>query len=106
MKRFANLITAHTLLIVVLGLLIVFPFGCSKKELEPKVIKIGAILPLTGDNAVYGIAIKNGIELGAEEINKNGGVNGKKITVIFEDDRAEPSQRIHMAYISDFLKIF
>ncbi len=94
MKRLTNLITGRTLLIVVLGLLIVFPFGCSKKKQEAKEIKVGAILPLTGDNAVYGIAIKNGIELGAEEINRNGGIKGKKITVIFEDDRAEPSQTI------------
>jgi branched-chain amino acid transport system substrate-binding protein len=60
----------------------------------PNEIKIGAILPLTGDNAVYGVAIRNGIELGIEEINKNGSLNGKKIRVIFEDDRADPSQTV------------
>lgn len=94
MKRFTNLITARTLLIVVSGLLIGFLSGCSKKPQEAKEIEIGAILPLTGDNAVYGVAIKNGIELGVEEISENGGIRGKKITVIFEDDRAEPSQTI------------
>ncbi|GAH67412.1 unnamed protein product, partial [marine sediment metagenome] len=94
MKRFTNLITARTLLIVVSGLLIGFLSSCSKKPQEAKEIEIGAILPLTGDNAVYGVAIKNGIELGVEEISENGGIRGKKITVIFEDDRAEPSQTI------------
>ncbi len=79
------------LILCVLSALLVIS-GCSKKE--PREIKIGAILPLTGDNAVYGVAIKNGIELGIEEINENGGIRDKKITVIFEDDRAEPSQTI------------
>jgi len=34
--------------------------GCGKRETD--VVKIGAILPLTGDNAVYGVEINNGID--------------------------------------------
>jgi branched-chain amino acid transport system substrate-binding protein len=72
--------------------LMIFAFGCAKKE--EKEIKIGAILPLTGDNASYGTAIQKGIELGLEEINKVNGINGKKLTILFEDDQADPQKSV------------
>lgn len=50
-------------------------------------IKIGAIGPLTGDASTYGISVKNGAELLQEEINNAGGINGKKVEFIFEDDQ-------------------
>jgi branched-chain amino acid transport system substrate-binding protein len=53
-------------------------------------IKIGAILPLSGKNATYGNEIKNAIDLAIEEINNSGGINGRKIEVIYEDDQADP----------------
>jgi len=56
-----------------------------KKELA--VIKIGAILPLTGDAAKWGETSKNGINLAMEEINKAGGINGMKVKIIYEDDQ-------------------
>jgi len=93
MKRYTSLITILCL-VVISVLFVIAPWGCKKEDPQTKEIKIGAILPLTGDNAVYGVAIKNGIELGIAEINKNGGIRGKKTTVLFEDDRAEPSQTI------------
>ena len=66
--------------------------GCGKKEEE--VIKIGAILPLTGDVAVWGNNTKEGIDLAVDEINKSGGVNGKKIRIINEDSEALPQKGV------------
>jgi len=63
-------------------------FACKKKE--PETIKIGAILPLTGDNAKYGIWIKEALELKAEEVNSAGGINGKEVEIIYEDDQVNP----------------
>ena len=34
--------------------------------------------PTTGDAAIYGTAVKNGIQLAVDEINAAGGINGKK----------------------------
>jgi branched-chain amino acid transport system substrate-binding protein len=59
--------------------------GCTKKE-EPKEIKIGALLPLSGDGAKYGEEAKDGFDLAAEKINTEGGINGKKIKIVYEDD--------------------
>lgn len=93
MKRINRNSSAALIIIsIVFTLLLVFSFGCAKKE--EKEIKIGAILPLTGDNAVYGTAIQKGIELGLEEINRANGINGRKLIVLFEDDQAEPQKSV------------
>jgi len=53
---------------------------------EQSVIKIGVILPLSGPHAKFGEIERNSFLLGLEEINAAGGVNGKSIQLIFEDD--------------------
>lgn len=68
--------------------------GCSSKAEDEKIIKIGAIGPLTGKASTYGQSVKNGAELLQEEINKSGGINGKEIQFIFEDDQADPTPSI------------
>jgi len=74
---------------VVLALAIVFNFnGCSKKETGP--IKIGVLLPLTGSKANFGEMEKNSFELAKEKINKAGGINGRKLQFIYEDDTGKP----------------
>lgn len=50
-------------------------------------IKIGFIGPLTGDAAVYGVPVQNGVMLAVNEINKNGGIDGKQIQMIYEDGK-------------------
>lgn len=57
---------------------------------EEGVIKIGAILPLTGDGAQYGKAAQRGIELAAKNINEQSGINDKKIIIVFEDTQGNP----------------
>lgn len=66
--------------------------GCAKKEEGG--IKIGAILPLTGEAAKYGLNTKNGIEIALEEINRKGGVKGKKVSIIYEDSQADPKKAV------------
>jgi branched-chain amino acid transport system substrate-binding protein len=61
---------------------------------EKNSIKIGAISPFTGEGANYGNAARTGIDLALEEINARGGINGKKLTVIYEDDKGSPGDAI------------
>jgi len=68
-------------------------YTITQKSSEPttdEVIKIGVILPLTGPGEEYGVASKNGIELAVEQINAIGGINGRKIEVVYEDDKCNP----------------
>ena len=50
-------------------------------------IRIGHVIPMTGEAAESGRYHKNGAELAAEEINKAGGVKGRKIVLVHEDDK-------------------
>ncbi|MPZ59856.1 MAG: ABC transporter substrate-binding protein [Propionibacteriales bacterium] len=54
-------------------------------------LHIGAVLPLSGDGAYFGVAGRKGIELAVEQANAAGGVNGKDIRVTFSDSVCEPS---------------
>jgi branched-chain amino acid transport system substrate-binding protein len=60
-------------------------------------IKIGAILPLTGGAAVYGQWARNGIDLATSEINAAGGIKGRKVVIVCEDDQSTPQQAVSAA---------
>ncbi|MHC1683936.1 MAG: ABC transporter substrate-binding protein [Clostridiaceae bacterium] len=66
--------------------------GCGQSKTESDVIKIGYSGPLTGPVATYGVSVKQGSELAAEEINKAGGINGKNVEFVYEDDEADPAK--------------
>ena len=69
---------------VALASLISFtPIGCEKRANEVRVAVAG---PFTGNIAAFGEMIKRGAQLRAKEINAAGGINGKTLTLIFEDD--------------------
>ena len=61
-------------------------------------IVIGGSGPLTGSAAQYGVAVKNAAQLAVDEINKDGGVNGVKFKLVFEDDEADPGDKAVNAY--------
>ncbi|MCL5010790.1 MAG: penicillin-binding protein activator [Patescibacteria group bacterium] len=63
-------------------------YNKNRQVVQKELIKIGAILPLTGEGASYGESFKRGIELGVSEIEKK---YGKKITVVYEDSRMVPA---------------
>jgi branched-chain amino acid transport system substrate-binding protein len=63
--------------------------GCSSQKADDKgqaPIKIGVVTSLTGERALHGTYTKNGILMAVEEINAKGGVNGRKLEAVFEDD--------------------
>jgi branched-chain amino acid transport system substrate-binding protein len=55
-------------------------------------IVVGEYGSLTGTTATFGISTKNGIDLALDQINQAGGVLGKKIRVIVEDDEGKPEE--------------
>lgn len=61
--------------------------GCGgKTEGKKDELIIGGMGPLTGETAIYGTAVKNGAQLAVDEINAAGGVNGMKLSLVFQDD--------------------
>lgn len=55
-------------------------------------LKIAVAGPFTGSVAAFGEMIKKGAQLRAEEINKNGGINGKQLELVFEDDTGKDKE--------------
>jgi branched-chain amino acid transport system substrate-binding protein len=55
-------------------------------------IKVGVYGDTTGATSSFGQSTKNGIQLAFDEINAAGGVNGKKLEMIFEDDQGTPEK--------------
>ncbi len=53
-------------------------------------IKVGAVISLTGPGAGLGQPQRQGILLAEKVINAKGGVNGRPINVIIEDDGSKP----------------
>jgi len=71
-------------LAVALGLLASGPAGAADT------IKIGLMAPMTGSWASEGQEMKRNVDLLAEQANAKGGLNGKKIEVVIEDDGGDP----------------
>src|SRR6478672_5616245 len=55
-------------------------------------IEIGFYGALTGPQATFAISGRNGARLAIDEINRSGGVLGKKLSLLSEDDRNEPAE--------------
>lgn len=62
----------------------------AKQEVKADTIKIGVAGAHSGELASYGLPTVNAVKLVAEKINKNGGLLGKQIEVVAEDDVCKP----------------
>lgn len=58
-------------------------------------IKIGMIGPISGDNSMYGIAVRDGAMLAAEEINAAGGIDGQNIEIVALDSKADKTEAVN-----------
>jgi branched-chain amino acid transport system substrate-binding protein len=58
-------------------------------------IRIGAIDPLTGPFAAYGEPVRDGMILAVDEINTGGGIGGRKIELLLEDDGGDPKTAVN-----------
>ena len=55
-------------------------------------IKVGVYGDTSGGTSSFGQSTKNGVQLAFEEINAAGGINGKKLEMLFEDDQGTPEK--------------
>jgi len=79
-----NKILRVTLAFLVVGLVV---WGCAK---QTGPIKIGLMGPMTGPWASEGQEMKQVVDLLAEQVNAKGGVLGRKVEVVSEDDGGDP----------------
>lgn len=76
--------------LIVLFTVSLFFASCNKNQ--DNVIKIGQFASLTGSEATFGISSDNGIKLAVEEINSSGGILGKQIQLVTEDNQGKPNE--------------
>ncbi|MBY0612421.1 MAG: ABC transporter substrate-binding protein [Beijerinckiaceae bacterium] len=60
-------------------------------------IKIGVVTPLSGTYTPIGQQVRWGLELAAKEINAAGGIAGRQVNLLFEDEEANPSVAVQKA---------
>src|SRR5713226_10748616 len=88
MRRYATK-TALAPIVLAAGLIT----GADAQE----AIKIGVIQPLTGAFAASGNYVANGAKIAADEINAKGGILGKKIELVIEDNKSNPTEAAAVA---------
>jgi branched-chain amino acid transport system substrate-binding protein len=82
-------------LLVIVGVII--SFACNNKsggngQPAANEILVGVYGSLTGTTATFGISTRNGAQMAIDEQNQAGGVLGKKIRVLVEDDQGKPEE--------------
>lgn len=84
----------------VTGLLVLSLAACGEDDQDAEAggargvteseIKIGGILDLSGPYNVAGVDMKDGMQAYADWVNENGGINGRDISMVYEDNKSDP----------------
>ncbi len=88
MKRFVSKVVAVAMAVVMLMSFVAVAAAASDT------IKIGVLAPLTGGVAEYGNAVNNGVTMFFEELNANGGINGKQVELVVYDEEGDPVKAV------------
>ena len=75
-------------------LIIAFTFSVGAQE---KPIKIGTVLPLSGDFATYGPPLLESARLAATQFNEAGGILGREIKIVSRDNKSDPTSGVDAA---------
>lgn len=86
MKRIAILVLA----------LFVLPLAAGQ-VMAADTIKIGLLAPLTGFAAADGLSVANSVKLAVDQVNEDGGILGKQVELIVEDDGAQAKEAAGLA---------
>ena len=93
--------TTHKLrkaLLPIAILLMALAFSCTNNQPQENgapdrsLIKIGFFGDLTGPTFNFGKSAYNGVLMATDEINQAGGINGRRIDIVFEDDKGSPEE--------------
>lgn len=88
-------IILHAVCAAVLGLAL--PVSAQQTGVAADSVTLGAFGPITGPAAYIGLAGRDGMALAIKEINAAGGVNGRKLVAVFEDDAHSPTRGLAAA---------
>lgn len=66
--------------------------GTEAEDGEP--IRIGALTSLTGNFTPWGVQVRDGMQLAVNEINEDGGVDGRRLELVVTDDQSNPEEGV------------
>ena len=66
--------------------------ACNTQGSGGDKVRIGVFMSTTGTTANFGISSVNGIKMAQEQINAAGGINGKQVELLVQDDRSDASE--------------
>jgi len=98
-KAITKVQTAVIVIIVVIAIIagIAYYYTTLPSPAPARPIKIGLILPLTGASARLGKEVLDGALLAVEEINAGGGILGRQVELVIEDDEGNPDKCLSAA---------
>lgn len=88
--------------VALLSIALLLLSACSRQQpagdvADRSTIKIGYYGDLSGPTFNFGQSAKNGVLMAADEINRSGGIKGRKIDVVIEDDQGIPERAATLA---------
>src|SRR4026207_1817732 len=92
----------HTAVLPIVIVVMALAFSCSRPGEDSATpdrttIQIGYFGDLTGPTFNFGQSAINGVLMAASELNQAGGINGRKIDVMIEDDKGSPEEAARLA---------
>lgn len=89
-RRVTALLAAGTLALAGCG-------GLGTEESSGDTVKLGAVLSLTGSYAPSAKYVEEGYEYWVDEVNANGGIDGKDVELVIRDDQSDPATAATLA---------
>jgi branched-chain amino acid transport system substrate-binding protein len=83
-----------TLALAALALTATVSIAAEQQGVTKTEILVGSIQDLSGPLAGYGKQLRNGMQLRAEEANEQGGIHGRRIKLVVEDDGYDPKKSV------------
>ena len=66
----------------------------SSESSDGDTIKVGILAPKTGSSAQYGLSVRNGAAMFFDQLNEEGGINGKQVEYIEYDEEGDPAKAV------------
>ncbi len=90
------LVLAVVIVAVIAALAVYVAVKPGEEKAEKGPIKIGAIMCLSGELGPVGPGLVEGIELAVWEVNQKGGIQGRQIELIVEDEETTPTKAVEV----------
>ena len=82
------------LVFVVALLLAACSGGTGSEEGDGEPIRIGALTSLTGNFTIWGLQVRDGMQLAVDEINQAGGIDGRRLELVVVDDQSKAEEGV------------